>query len=333
MKKTLKKNQIDSIIEIYQNGISTEKICIDYGVSASYICRLLKSNNIQLRGRKKDINEKEIISIYESGRFTMREICIKYNVSKHKIRTLLKSNGIKSKSSKKYLYNDNIFEAIDSEDKAYWLGFLFADGYVRNRKKFGSELRLKLCYSDKSHLIKFKNFITSDNIPITYEEYKNSKCYKVSINSKKIVSDLFNKGCVNKKTKIIEFPNFINEELLSHFIRGYFDGDGSISYSGKQISLNFVCGSNIFLQKLSTFLSYKTSCKIANLTGSSENYKYLSFSSKDDLYKLYDYLYNRANIFLDRKREKYDYIIKNFDLLKIEINKNRRINYANKQDI
>ena len=325
MKKiTFTQSQIDQIIEIYQSGVSTGKICLDYGVSADYICKLLKSHNIKLRGNKKDLCERDIILLYESGDLTTKEICDKYHISKHKLRTLLINNGIKSKSSKKYLYNDDIFENIDSEYKSYWLGFLFADGYVRNRKNVGSELKLKLCASDKQHLIKFKNFITNDNIPIVYEEYRNSKSYKISINSKKIVSDLMNKGCVNKKSKIIKFPEFISEELLSHFIRGYFDGDGSISYSDKHINLNFVCGSKIFLQKLSLFLSIKTNCKIANLVGSSENYKYLSYSSKDDLHKLYDYIYRKSNIFLDRKKEKYDYIIQNYQGIKNNINVNNK---------
>lgn len=335
MKKIiLTQDQINHIIEIYKSGVSTGKISLDYGFSPDYICKLLKSHNIKLRGNKKDLCEKEIIILYESGELTTKEICDKYQISKHKLRTLLKNNGVKSKSSKKYLYNNDIFENIDSEYKSYWLGFLFADGYVRNRKNFGSELKLKLCASDKKHLIKFKNFMTNDNIPIIYEEYRNSKSYKISINSKKIVSDLMNKGCVNKKSKIIEFPEFISEELLSHFIRGYFDGDGSISYSGRHINLNFVCGSKIFLEKLSLFLSLKTNCKIANLVGSSENYKYLSYSSKDDLYKLYDYLYNNANIFLDRKKEKYDYIIQNYQELKNKINKEYRERYdRNKQNL
>jgi hypothetical protein len=229
------------------------------------------------------------------------------------------------KNSKKYYYFDDIFNIIDNEEKAYWLGFLYADGYVRTRIGVGSELRLKLSVVDKEHLIKFRQFISSDiNIPLVYNEYKNSKTYKISINSNKIVNDLINKGCVNKKSNIIEFPNFLDKELTPHFIRGYFDGDGSISFSDNQICLNFVSGSKNFLEELSNKLEIEANCKKANLLGSSEKFKYIQFSAKSDLYKLYSYLYENSTVYLERKMKKYTYIIENFENIKTIINTKRR---------
>lgn len=325
--------QINNIIFKYNSGLSTEKICIEYNVSPSVISRLLKFNGVYLIGNKKDIDEDKVIDMYKNGTYTISTICKIFGVSKHKIRTLLKNNGVKSKSSKKYYYNDNIFENIDTEEKAYWLGFLYADGYVRVRKDNSSELRLKLSIVDKQHLIKFKEFISIDvNIPIVYNEYKNSKSYKISINSNKLVNDLINLGCVNRKSKIIKFPNFLSQDLISHFIRGYFDGDGSISYSDKQIGLNFVSGSQDFLKEIATKLALFTGCKTANLVGSAESYKYIQFSSKDDLYKLYDYFYNNSTIYMDRKKEKYTFIINNFSALKEKINIIRK-NDTNKSNL
>jgi len=316
-------SEISEIINKYKSGISTEKICIYYNVSAVVICRVLKENDIKLSGNKKIINEEEVIKLYNGNTYTISQICTYFSVSKHKIRTILKNNGINSKSSKKYNYYDSIFENIDSEEKSYWLGFLYADGYVRIREKCGSELRLKLAILDENHLLKFKRFISPDNIPVIYEEYKSSKCFKVSINSKKIVNDLINKGCINKKSKIIEFPKFLEPKLISHFIRGYFDGDGSISFSDKQIGLNFVSGSKNFLKEISNKLETEAKCKNANLVGTSENFKYIQFSAKDDLYKIHDYLYRNATIYMERKNEKYNYIINNYNQLKDKINKCR----------
>lgn len=331
MKKILlTQEKISNIIDKYLKGISSEKIAIEYNLSGSYICRLLKDNNIKVKGNKKDIDVSKIVGLYKSGEFTMSDICKMFNVSKHKILSVLKENNIELKTSKKYNYNNDIFENIDTEEKAYWLGFLYADGYVRERKKVGSELRLKLSIVDKEHLIKFKGFISEDDIPLIYEEYRNSKSCKVSINSKKIVSDLINKGCINKKSKIIEFPNFMDNSLISHFIRGYFDGDGSISYSDKQIGLNFVSGSENFLKKVASILESSTNCKNANLVGSSKNYKYIQFSAKEDLYRLYDYLYMNSTIFMERKKVKYTFIINNFTKLKEKINMGRTIRKNNK---
>ncbi len=267
--------------------------------------------------------ENEVIECYLSNHLSMSDICYKFGVSKFKIRKILKENNIKSKSSKKYNYNDSIFEKIDTEEKAYWLGFLYADGYVRVRKGVGSELRLKLAVVDKNHLIKFRYFISPDDIPMVYEEYKNSRTFKVSINSNKIVNDLINLGCVNNKSKVIKFP-LLESNLITHFIRGYFDGDGSVSFTDKYIGLNFVSGSKYFLKEISNILENFAKCKNANLVGISDNYKYIQYNSKEDLYKLYDFLYKDSYFFLERKRIKYDYIIKNFNELKDRINMVRR---------
>lgn len=268
-----------------------------------------------------NINENEVISMYLLKSFTIKDICEYFGVSKMKIRTILKKNKVESKSSKKYEYYDEIFNCIDTEEKAYWLGFLYADGYVRQRKS-GSELRLKLSSKDKNHLLKFKKFISPDDIKVTYDIYNKSESYKISISSKKIVSDLIKNGCVNRKSNKIEYPN-IHTSLNNHFIRGYFDGDGSISY-GKSITLNFVSGSFKFLNEISNTLNYESKCKKANLVGRSENFRYLSYTTLDDIEKLYKYLYFESTVFLERKRERIEYIISNYTNIKKDINKNRR---------
>lgn len=339
--------ETNDIISHYKNGISSEKICLKYNVSASRICGLLKENNIKLRGSFKDIDNNLLIDMYLSKKYTTNEICLKFSISITKILSILSKNNIILKSSKKYSYNENIFENIDKEEKAYWLGFLYADGYVRERNGGGSELKLKLSIIDKDHLLKFKKFISDDeNIPIVYEEsknkkkklndtdiqeyYNNSRTYKISINSKKIVSDLIKLGCTNNKSKTIEFPN-IDESFYKDFIRGYFDGDGSISYSKKAIVLNFVSGSLNFLKRISYELNKNCNCKYANLIGASNNYKYICYTSLFDIQSIYNYLYkNEENIKLDRKLDKIKHVIENYNDIINNINEGRRFKYKNK---
>ena len=257
--------------------------------------------------------ENEIIDMYISNKFTISDICLKFNVSKFKIRKVLLSNNIKSKSSKKYNYYDSIFENIDSEEKAYWLGFLYADGYVRVRKS-GSELRLKLSIKDKDHLLKFKKFISPDDIPVVYEEYKKSKSYKISISSKKIVKDLINKGCINKKSLLINQPVLL-DNLQSHFIRGYFDGDGWISLNKKgYFSFGICSGSEDMIKSLQSIVCNK--CNISpNKLYPNKNTKCFSFihNSSTDIVKIANYLYKESSIFLERKKI-------NFDVLKNDFN-------------
>ena len=78
-------------------------------------------------GKYIELDENKLIEMYKSNIYTMSDLCEHFNVSKFKIRKVLLLNNIDSKSSKKYRYYDDIFETIDNEEKAYWLGFLYAE--------------------------------------------------------------------------------------------------------------------------------------------------------------------------------------------------------------
>ena len=159
-------------------------------------------------------------------------------------------------NSRKYNLNQNYFENIDSHEKAYWLGFIYADGYIRkneNSKKFGIALSIK----DKPHLEKLNKCLMS-NYPIhTYIKKPDDFCKsyveycRLLITSDKIYDDLIKNGVYERKTNILTKPN-IKEEFYPSFILGYFDGDGSIflnktkypfysiSFVGTDDILNFI---------------------------------------------------------------------------------------------
>ena len=130
--------------------------------------------------------------------------------------------GGASMSAKNVLTN---FEKIDTEEKAYWLGFLYADGCVGSKE---DKIELGLAEKDLKHIEKFRDFMGINN-KISYR--KDTKSYRISFRSQKCKLDLINKGCVPKKSLILTFPNEeqVPSNLLRHFIRGYFDGDGWFS--------------------------------------------------------------------------------------------------------
>lgn len=126
------------------------------------------------------------------------------------------------------MYN-GIFERVDSENIAYWLGFLAADGSVKGDK---NQLILGLSRQDKSHIEKFKRFIGSDAdirdrdmLCSTNRKYYPSSL--IYVYSKKLISDLSQYGIVpDKSHKNIDFLQYIPEKYKMYFILGYFDGDG-----------------------------------------------------------------------------------------------------------
>ena len=220
------------------------------------------------------------------------------------------NKGYNDMSKKKYNVNENYFDKIDTEEKSYWLGFLYADGYVRMKDGRSGELKLKLKKSDKGHIELFRKCIGSTHkiidgiskVVVSGRTYE-SECSSLSIYNTKIVKDLTKHGCMNKKTFKITFPN-LREDLVRHFIRGYFDGDGSIYDNEKRASFSFVSGSIKFLQELENIMIKDNIVNKIKQQGIS-----ISWSKKKTILNFYHYIYDNSTIYLKRKKEKFDYII------------------------
>lgn len=261
-------------------------------------------------------NELEIIKDKENG-MSVKDIVEKHQIKSVKtIYDIIKRKGKKKIANKKYNINSKYFKEINTEEKAYWLGFLYADGYVRMKNDRSGELRLKLKQTDKSHIELFNSCLNSNypikdlisKVIVKGEEYS-STCSSLSIYNTEIVKDLFKQGCINNKTQKIRLPK-IGKHLMHHFIRGYFDGDGSISKKNNNYIANIV-SNKIFIIDLKEYLEKALSMSINSWDY--DNYSLIIISKIDNIFKLYDYLYKNSNIFLKRKKElfniKYKYKI------------------------
>lgn len=205
--------------------------------------------------------------------------------------------------------NFNIFDKIDSEEKAYWLGFIYADGNIAsiNTKNIRHNFELNLSSKDLKHLEKFNNFISS-NKDIRIEKagnlYQYERC-RITFANKHFWNVLNNYGCIPKKSLTLEFPNeniFENKELIKHFIRGYIDGDGCISYCDKDhkhMTLR-ILGTEKFLNTLQNYLPLEKKNKL----NKTKNIYNLSFQKSRGNYIL-DYIYKDATIYLKRKFDRY----------------------------
>jgi len=227
-------------------------------------------------------------------------------------------------SHRKYKLNENYFEDIDTEEKAYWLGFLYADGCVSR----GKMLTLELSTKDEGHIKKFLNCINSEH-PITRKE-KNLSV--VNIGSKKMVSDLINYGCTERKSLTLDFPKNINKHLIRHFIRGYFDGDGCISnsnYKENRIDRNpnniksiwtikFV-GTEKFLKSIVENLNLP----VNKILKDGKNAYQLKYGGSIKPFNVIHSFYNNSNMHMDRKYKKYLELKKVIDN-KITINNHKR---------
>ena len=227
----------------------------------------------------------------------------------------------------KYSYDSDFFEKIDSEAKAYWLGFLYADGYIHRNYKNGKiksmSLELSLKSEDRVHLENFLRDIKS-NVPIKDKVIKlNDKKYfanRVIVSNTKMCRDLVNLGCVPNKSLILTFPSYdiVPKEFMWDFIRGYFDGDGSIYYNNKEhtikVEMVFV-GTQNFLKGINDFLLLEgipSVFKIYQKGNAFEMYIY----GYDNIIMIYDKFYHTATRYLKRKKDKFDEMINFVQLIK-----------------
>jgi intein-encoded DNA endonuclease-like protein len=198
--------------------------------------------------------------------------------------------------------NHSYFKNIDSEDKAYWLGFLFADGNVTDNKQ--PSLQVCLAESDTAHLEAFNNTLNS-SYNVGHYNYKNPVC-QLRIPSKELVEDLTTLGCGPRKTFDLKPPSEekVPSELVRHFIRGYFDGDGCKSGS----HLVFL-GTEELLNWISKVLPIDHSAKVYKPNGKNIYRLDLSLGSELRDKAIYEYLYTDASIWLERKRVKFSHAL------------------------
>lgn len=258
--------------------------------------------------------EKEILENYINKELSYKEIAKIFNVNEKTIKINAKKYGLTSKigsqGARKHKFNERYFENIDSEEKAYWLGFIAADGCVyKNKQSYRLQINLK--GSDIDHLKKFQKAICSD-YKITEKKVgkAQSNTCQLKINSTKMCNDLIKNNIIERKSIIFE-PPILNKNLMNHFIRGYFDGDGWItSYkrkdsNGYRNEVGIIGGKkalNYFIDFLpkgfSKYEKYKDD-KIIQISG----------SSIKTISETYNYLYENATIFLDRKKNVFENIM------------------------
>lgn len=256
----------------------------------------------------------DIIQSYLNGESSV-QIGKRYNTTHKPILKLLKKNNIyvdklARRFHRQYVLNETYFENIDTPNKAYILGFLFADG---NNSLNKGEVRIALQEDDKVILEQMRLEINSER-PLIFKDYSNKHDFgytyknqwQLSLFSKKICHDLNKLGMIPNKSLILEFPN-IDESLYSHFIRGYFDGDGSVCKSHCGGSNLSITSTNNFCLKLKEIVIDKLNIEGVIRDASNHNgiTKVYSLTSNITVKTFLDWLYKDAELFLQRKYDRY----------------------------
>lgn len=215
--------------------------------------------------------------------------------------------------------NKTFFKNIDSEIKAYLLGFYLGDGSL-------SKGRLSVGVSEKDKYIVelFQRFI-SPNTSLYYytpnrEDYNEKPSIRFSVQHKELAESLRKFGYGERKTYLNKTLPIFNTELYPHFIRGYFDADGSISVSfaerkqGRQIGYKSLLRAfNITSKDPTILIDIQNKLSEYNIKVSVKSYKkgsILYTNNKDIIEKLYELLYSNSEFYLDRKKEMFVFTMK-----------------------
>ena len=247
-----------------------------------------------------------MIRLYTIEKRSTSDIGKELNLSGVTVQFYLKKAGIQL-SHQKYKFNEHYFNKIDTPNKAYFLGLIYADGCVYPKK---NSCAIKLTKEDDYILEEFKKDIDSQkplqytkSKPIVGTKYIGKAQSKLELNSKILIDDLISLGVVQNKSLILKFPQ--NIPFIKDFIRGYFDGDGCIYNSQNRIMLNFV-GSEDFCKGLCNFLESELDIKVTPKQDKRGNSWYIYVVRIKDVIKFCEYIYSDKDcIKLNRKYEKF----------------------------
>ena len=228
-----------------------------------------------------------------SKKYAIPRTTIHYNLFKENITRSQKE------SSQKYKINEYFFSNITTEKQAYLLGFIYADGCIN-----GIQLNVTLHPKDIEIIKLFIKHISPDRTPSLVKNFY----VKFGVFNRRLSDDLRKCGVIERKSLIINFPSkkIIASHLLHHFIRGIFDGDGtifSLSKRPKSYILKIV-GSNSLITSLTEILRrHKINGRQKPKGRVSE---FIINNNKAEILKMYKFMYNKSTLYLTRKKEKFE---------------------------
>lgn len=254
--------------------------------------------------------EPTIVKLYNEG-LTQTEITKSLSICLQTVRKILIKNDIVLRiynppSQKKYHYDETFFDNIDTQEKAYILGLLYADGWVSKRNNL---IAIQLQERD-SYILDDINKCMKSNVKLQFvkkqkENYQNT--IRLSFYGEQLFNSIVDHGVLINKTSFIEYPK-INKELNPHFIRGVFDGDGCITIGDHNPTFSII-GFQPFMKQIQNVLIEDIGLNLTKLYINKGKYKCdiatLSYCGRKNLIKIGEYLYKDDTISLKRKKEKF----------------------------
>ncbi|CAM4128036.1 MULTISPECIES: LAGLIDADG family homing endonuclease [Bacillus cereus group] len=303
---------INEAVDLYVvNRMSINEIAEKYGFSRSRMSMELDNRGIEKDNHYREIQNRIDLAVAEyvnNPNITITELEDKYKVTRLTISKHLKKNKIDIRDPlQKYQYNGDYFEFIDTEEKAYWLGFLGADGCINESSTYKSvELGLKA--EDKEHIEKFVAAIGGEPDMIKERTTRFDSKYflsnRVTVSCTKMANDLIEKGVTPRKSFTLQFPTFLSSNLLGPYMRGYFDGDGNVNLRKNAITISIV-GNDMFIKGYINKLNEILGIQLPKIYKKQKSECRTVYYYGQNARRILDFFYGDATVFLTRKKKKY----------------------------
>lgn len=298
------KEQINEMIRCYEKGLNASEIGRQLGFSYKTVLKYLDRNNI--RSTKPNFTSEQIQEanrLYKTG-LPAHKVADIMGVSKPTI--LYHLEAVRPMGPVSQKVDSTYFDTTNTSDKAYWLGVMYADGNVDTN---GNSLTLsstdKELVEALKEALKAEHTVYANNRSLKNPKWKDT--YTLRIFNNELRSSLMQHGCVPNKTDKVSYPQ-INSDLNRHFIRGLFDGDGSVW--GKPGRGYFsITGYLPFLDEVQNIMVNEVGLTKTKLQERKPNYGDIRYGGKAPMKALYDYLYTDAECFLQRKKDKFEELV------------------------
>ena len=317
VKRVWTNEEKQDIVKSFQEGKTFKELQDKYNAHYFTIKKVLEEYNVNTNSKRRwtEQQKKDIVRMYIEESRTIDYIKKKYTTHDREISKILRENGIDTSYYQPRRINRNInrdyFETIDTEEKAYILGILMADGCVREKRK--DQLYLSLELIDKEIIefikkeLKLENKIKAMNRKRDY--IKNEKTtYTITVAEQKLCSDLSKYGIVPNKTVVTErLVQNIPFDLRKHYLRGLFDGDGSIGYYNNRWSITLTNNHPEFLKDVGSWVEELLGFKCPKVSKTSTS-NMITYTGKKagEIMKL---LYQNNKISINRKQKLADQAI------------------------
>lgn len=297
------------IIKLYQSGLSMKAVGEEIGKNQATVFNRLKKHNVKTRTRGGiyEIPIEDICEDYYGKNISPEDISKKHGVCMQTIYNYLHSNEKRIKGMSEY-HNPNMnhryFKEIDTERKAYFLGFIIADGNVSTRVSSSPCISIAIQSRDVPILHTLKEELRTDN-KVCHVKNETRDEVSLSVHSKEMAEDLAKYGVVPRKTHTSYLPTNVPREFMPHLIRGLIDGDGWVQNPKSGVKWGF-CGNKRVVTQVRDFLSEEINVyNVKVLERERDSTCSINYGGVKNSKLIADYMYEGATVYLERKYERF----------------------------